>query len=76
MKAEEREDTMVVGFSPRKAAISIYGLAQALSKSKYSLAQLGASSMGKGCIYVKRLDSLDFTILESLTKSAFTSIEN
>lgn len=62
-------DTPVVAFSPRKAALVIYGVtgtdgAQAL------LAKLGKHTMGKGCLYIKKLADVDMKVLESLIARA------
>ena len=61
---------LVVGFSPRKAAISIYGLGHAFSESTRLPAKLGPYTMGKGCVYLKRLDNIDLKVLEELVKKA------
>ena len=50
-----------VGFSPRKAALSLYLMG---GKDQTLLAKLGPSStsgttMGAGCLYIKRLDDVD-----------------
>ena len=46
-----------VGFSPRKAALSLYLMG---GKDEKLLAKLGGStnSMGAGCLYIKRLDDV------------------
>ena len=45
-----------VGFSPRKAALSLYLMG---GKDEQLLAKLGPNSMGVGCLYIKRLDDVD-----------------
>ena len=64
-------DQLIVGFSPRKAAISIYGLSHALSESQLLLEKLGPYTTGKGCIYLKRLENIDLKLLEKIVKKAF-----
>jgi hypothetical protein len=63
-------DTCLVGFSPRKTALSIYLMGnyfpETEPKAKALLARLGKHSMGKACLYVKRLDDVDMDVLESL----------
>jgi hypothetical protein len=57
-------DTPNVGFSPRKAANVIYGIA--LGDSAALLAKLGKHTTGKGCLYIKKLADVDRKVLEAL----------
>jgi hypothetical protein len=66
-------DTFVVGFSPRKAALVIYGVYSEYGDSASVLASLGAVTAGKGCVYVKRLDAVDLGVLEGLIARAVAS---
>jgi hypothetical protein len=52
-----------VGFSPRKAALSLYLMG---GKDERLLAKLGPNSMGAGCLYVKRLDDVHTPTLQKL----------
>ena len=47
-------DAPVLGFSPRKAAISLY-VFTGLEEHEHLLSGLGKYSMGKACIYAKKL---------------------
>src|SRR5687767_5809047 len=51
-------DAPLIGFSPRKAAFSLYVVAQGHDTKKL-LDQLGKYKMGKVCIYFKRLADLN-----------------
>ena len=51
-------DAPMLGFSPRKAAISLY-VFTGLDKHKHLLDGLGKFKMGKACIYVKKLSDID-----------------
>jgi hypothetical protein len=62
-------DTMKVGFAPRKTALTLYGL-QGHPRSEELLAALGTFSLGKGCVYVKRLDDVDTDVLRELIAHA------
>lgn len=62
-------DTMKVGFSPRSTAISLYGL-QGHARSVELLAVLGAHTLGKGCVYVKKLSDVNETVLRELIRHA------
>ena len=52
-----------VGFSPRKAALSLYLMG---GKDEQLLAKLGPNSMGAGCLYIKRLDDVHQPTLQKL----------
>ena len=68
-------DMPLACFSPRKAAIVLYGLT-GFSKSEPLLAQLGKYTTGGGCIYVKRLADIDVKALASLVvKSVAAKLE-
>jgi len=59
----------MVGFSPRKAAIVLYG-ATGFADSEALLAKLGKHTTGKGCLYIKKLADVDGKVLTTLvTKS-------
>lgn len=62
-------DWMKIGFSPRKAAFSLY-LSCDLELLKDELATLGMFTHGKGCIYIKRLRDVETwrRLSESLQK--------
>src|SRR3954452_2407237 len=51
-----------VGFSPRKAQLSLYGLKD-LPAGAALLPSLGKYTEGAGCVYVKNLDDIDAEIL-------------
>ena len=57
-------DMPVVAFSPRKAAIVLYGMG--LSGSEALPAKLGKHTTGKGCLYIKKLADVDQKLLEAL----------
>lgn len=58
-------DTCLLGFASRKGDISIYGLGDFPAKEKL-LGKLGKHKMGKGCLYVRRLDDVDTKVLDEL----------
>jgi Domain of unknown function (DU1801) len=63
----------VVGFSPRKAALTIYGIHNGYAAPDPLLAELGRHTTGKSCVYVKRLDQIDQNVLEQLVRKAWES---
>jgi len=66
-------DSMLIGFSPRKAAFSLYVSAPG-NDNKNLLAELGKYKMGKACIYVKKLSDININILEKLSKATIKYI--
>lgn len=58
-------DAPIVGFSPRKSAISLY-VFTGLDEHKHLLDNLGKYTMGKACIYVKKLEHIDTEVLKKL----------
>jgi len=58
-------DAPVLGFSPRKPAITFY-IYSDTEKSKLLLAELGKFKMSKACIYVKKLSDINTNILKEL----------
>lgn len=62
----------IVGFSPRKAAISLYGL-QSPPGAADLLARLGKHRLGAGCVYVNGLADIDETVLRELIALAWRS---
>jgi len=59
-----------VGFSPRKAQLSIYGLKD-LPVGVELLPSLGRYTEGAGCVYVKTLDDIDEAVLRRLIAIAW-----
>lgn len=64
-------DAPLIGFSPRKAAISLYVYSQT-EENKHLLEDLGKFKMGKACIYVKKLSDINISVLQKISE---TSIE-
>ncbi len=63
-------DWMAVGFSPRKAQMSIYGLKDSPQGAEL-LPRLGTYTEGAGCVYVKRLENVDEQVLRDLVATAY-----
>jgi hypothetical protein len=62
-------ESCLVGFSPRKGDIAVYGLKAAAGADKL-LSKLGRHKAGKGCVYIKSLSDVDLRVLEKLVASA------
>lgn len=63
-------DWMIIGFSPRKNALTLYlhGLyvSGGMEQSKKLLEKLGPHKTGKACLYIKRLSDIDIPTLKKL----------
>lgn len=64
-------DAPVLGFSPRKSAISLY-VYSPTEKSDAILPNLGPFKMGKACIYIKKLDDISLAVLKELCLECIT----
>ena len=59
----------LLGFSPRKQNLTLYiGLGDSVDSDL--LPKLGKHSLGKGCLYIKRLSDIDLATLEKLIKAS------
>ncbi len=67
-------DAPLIGFSPRKAAISLYAFT-GLDEHKHLLDHLGKYTMGKACIYIKKLEDIDEETLVKVMKQTITYLE-
>ncbi|MDX9726070.1 MAG: DUF1801 domain-containing protein [Bacteroidales bacterium] len=64
-RSRQEGDWPLVGFSPRKAAISLYVYTGA-ADHEHLLDGLGKFKMGKACIYIRKLSDIDQEILKNL----------
>ncbi len=58
-------DTCLIGFSPRKASITLY-LSGIITNHQELLKKLGKHKTGKGCLYINKLGDVDTKILKQL----------
>jgi len=66
-RSRQEGDWPLVGFSPRKAAISLYVFTGA-KEHEYLLEGLGKYKIGKACIYIKKLSDIDQDVLKKIMK--------
>jgi len=66
-RSRQEGDWPLVGFSPRKAAISLYVYTGA-KEHEQLLNGLGKYKMGKACIYIKKLADINQDALRKLMK--------
>jgi len=63
-------DWMLIGFSPRKQAITLYLMLGGVENSDELLARLGKHTRGKGCLYIKRLSDVNLPTLKELVRAS------
>ena len=68
-------DAPMIGFSPRKAAISLY-VYTGLDEHKPLLEGLGKYKMGKACIYINKLSDIDEKKLKQLMKESINYVKS
>jgi hypothetical protein len=66
-------DAPILGFSPRKAAFSLYVFSPA-EDNKHLLDNLGKFKISKACIYVKKLSDIHIPALEKICKHSISYI--
>jgi hypothetical protein len=68
-------DACLTGFSPRKTAISLY-IMSGFTQYEGLLKKLGKHKAGKGCLYIKRLEDVDVSALETLIEKSIAYLKN
>jgi hypothetical protein len=63
-------DMPLIGFSPRKPALVLYGVARS---AESLLPRLGKHTTGKGCLYIRKLADVDVKVLEKMIAAAAKS---
>ena len=62
---------LIAGFSPRKAALSLYHLGCMENKFEDLFAQLGKYKTGASCVYINKLSDVNETVLRELIKQSY-----
>lgn len=73
-RSRQEGDWPLIGFSPRKAAISLYVFTGA-KEHEYLLENLGKFKIGKACIYVKKLSDINQDALKKLMKETIDFLQ-
>lgn len=68
-------DWFMMGFSPRKANISLYLMGCDGDKKEEALARLGKHKRGKGCVYIKTLSDINFSVLKEMCELSFQNLK-
>jgi len=66
-------DSFVAGFAPRKTELVIYLVGNCDGHSEL-LAKLGKHRMGRACLYIKKLENVDMSILKKLITESTDAI--
>jgi hypothetical protein len=74
-RSRQEGDWPLVGFSPRKAAISLY-VYTGIKEHEHLLEGLGKFKMGKACIYVKKLSDIDQDVLKKIMKETIEFLQS
>ena len=74
-RSQQQGDWPLIGFSPRKAAISLY-VYNGCDEQDELLKKLGKFKMGKACIYVKKLSDINKNVLAELIESTIRFLQN
>ena len=62
-------DFFITGFSPRKAALTVY-IMPGFDGYSDQLARLGPHKTGKSCLYLKNLEAIDRDVLEEIVSDS------
>ncbi|OFY83670.1 MAG: hypothetical protein A3F72_15415 [Bacteroidetes bacterium RIFCSPLOWO2_12_FULL_35_15] len=62
-------DWLRIGFSPRKAALSLY-ISVGIKEHAAALKKLGKHKTGVGCLYINKLEDIDIKVLKEMIDSS------
>ncbi|MFC2109774.1 DUF1801 domain-containing protein [Bacteroidota bacterium] len=68
-------DFMLTGFSPRKSSLTLY-IMSGFKKDLELMNKLGTYKTGKSCLYIKKLEDIDLSILKELVIRSVTHTVN
>ena len=68
-------DAPLVGFSPRKAKISLY-FATGDTEREETLKRFGKYTSGKSCVYINKVDDIDVEVLKELINQSITFLRD
>jgi len=74
-RSRQEGDWPLIGFSPRKAAISLYVYTGA-KEHEHLLEGLGKFKMGKACIYIRKLSDINQDVLRQVMKATIDFLQS
>ncbi|MBK8048524.1 MAG: DUF1801 domain-containing protein [Anaerolineales bacterium] len=66
-------ESFIVGFSPRKESLTLYFMG-GFEPLAPQLAALGKYKLGKGCLYIKKLEDVDLATLRDMVATAYVAL--
>lgn len=73
-RSSQEGDWPLVGFSPRKTALSLYVYSGCAGQEEL-LQDLGKFKMGKSCIYVKKLSDINLDTLKRIMQTTISFLQ-
>lgn len=73
-RSKQEGDWPLVGFSPRKAAISLY-VYSGMPEHEHLLKDLGKFKMGKACIYVNKLSDINIDVMKNIMRTTIDFLQ-
>lgn len=64
---------MAVGVSPRKQSLTVYVMT-GFERHAALMAKLGRYATGKSCLYIKKLEDVDTSVLRELVRDSFEQV--
>lgn len=74
-RSRQEGDWMLTGFSPRKAALTLYFMLGHGNYDSY-LERLGKHKKGGGCLYINKLADVDMGVLEELIAASYKHMKD
>lgn len=74
-RSKQQGDWPLIGFSPRKSAISLY-VYTGEQQHEYLLEHLGKYTKGKACIYVKKLSNINEDVLMKIMRETIRYLQS
>lgn len=71
-KTGREVDWLRLGFSPRKASLSLYISGDINRQHAKALTKLGKHKTGVGCLYVNKLEDIDIEVLRGMIEASLT----
>ncbi len=69
-KTGREVDWLKIGFSPRKADLSLYISGNINHQHADALKKLGKNKTGVGCLYIHKLEDIDIKILKGMIEAS------
>jgi hypothetical protein len=74
-KSGREGDWIVIGFSPRKANLTLY-IMDGYDNYQELLGRLGKHSTAKSCLYIKKLTDIDMAVLRELVERSVKRVKS